>query len=143
MLPVLFLVAGVALLPILAVTVWRFQVKVLRALVPGAAMGDVTSLADLPLGAVPALVPGPQVRLLTLIREATSLFVAYRPVTPAAAEVSTQVLDLAGAGNRELAVLARWHAGGTPVMVWADLVAGQVAIQEPRSLLTVTLPVLS
>jgi hypothetical protein len=106
----------------------------------------VTALADIPLvtlGRAPSIVPGPPVHLLTVIREATSLFVAYRPLTPAAAQVTTQFLDLAGAGNRELAVLARWHSVGTPVTVWANLEAGEVAIQEPQSLLTVTLPVLA
>jgi hypothetical protein len=145
--PVLILLAGIMALPTVAVWIWRLQTRVIRSLVPGADLADAAALADLPLhtalGRPPARVGGPPVHLLALTREAASLFVAYRPVASAAATVTTLLLDLASAGNRELAVLTRWHSALTPVMVGSGPSAGEVAIQEPRTRLTVTLPVLA
>jgi hypothetical protein len=146
MIPVLILLAGILALPTVAVWIWRLQTRVIRSLVPGADLADAAALADLPLqtalGRPPPRLAGPPVHLLALTREAASLFVAYRPVASAAATVTTLLLDLASAGNRELAVLMRWHSALTPVMVGSGPGAGEVAIQEPRTRLTVTLPVL-
>jgi hypothetical protein len=145
--PALVLVAGIVALPSVALWIWRLQTRVMRSLVPGADLADTAALADLPvntaLGPPPPRVTGPPVHLLALTREAASLFVAYRPVASAAATVTTLLLDLASAGNRELAVLTRWHAALTPVMVGFRPGDVEVAIQEPKTRLTVTLPVLA
>jgi hypothetical protein len=147
MIPVLFLIAGILALPAVALWVWRLQTRVLRACVPGANLADAAALADLPLhtalGRTPPRLAGPPVHLLALTREAASLFVAYRPAASAAATVKTLLLDLATAGNRELAVLTRWHSALTPVMVGFGAGTGEVAIQEPKTRLTVTLPILT
>ncbi len=143
----LFLVAGIVALPALAAWVWRLQTDVLRGFVPGAELADAASLADLPLhhalGRHPPRIAGPPVHLLALTREAASLFIAYRPVAGAAAVVKTVLLDLATASHRELVVLTRWQSALTPVLLGAGAGAGEVAIQEPRTRLTVTLPLLS
>jgi len=143
----LVVVLAVVALPTVAVSTWRMQRRVVRALMPGADFGDVAAAADLPVMASlhgsPPVEEGPLMHLLLVTREAASLFIAYRPVASAAASVTTLLLDLATAGRRELAVLGRWQSLRTPLVVRRDLVARCVAIQEPVSRLTVTLPFLA
>jgi hypothetical protein len=146
MLAWLFVFLGVLVLPTVAVWTWRMQRRVVRSLIPGADFGDVTSAADLPvivtLQGSPAAEDGPLMHLLVVTREAASLFIAYRPVAAAAATAKTLLLDLASAGRREFKVLTRWQVLRTPLVVRPDLVTRSVAIQEPRTRLTVTLPLL-
>jgi len=148
----LVLIGGMAALPAVAVWVWQLHVRVVEILAPGADFFDVATLADRPawqtLGASPCRITGPTVRLVTLIREAASVLVAYLPVGPEAvavadSDLSTVVLDLDGCNRGEMAILERWRAAGTHLVVGTDLVAGQVAIQQQRTLLTVTLPLVA
>jgi hypothetical protein len=88
------------------------------------------------------------VRLLGVTREAASLFLAYRHVRPSEAPtgddaVSTLLLHVEDAAVREVAILERWRAGGTPVVVASDPETGEVAIQHSRTRLTVTLPLVA
>ena len=137
---------GLLLLPAVATWTWRMQRYVVRSLIPGAEFGDVASAADLPVIATlqgsPAAEDGPFMHLLMVTREATALFIAYRPVASVASTAKTLLLDFASAGRRELNVLTRWQARRTPLVVRADLVARSVAIQEPLTRLTVTLSLL-
>ena len=148
----LMLLAAIVVLPVVAVWVWRFHVRVVSSLVPGADFDQVAALADLPmsqtLGVSPPKVAGPVVRLLGVTREAASLFLAYRHVRPSDAPtgddaVSTLLLHVDEAAMREVAILERWRAGGTAVVMAADLAAGEVAIQQPLTRLTVTLPLVA
>lgn len=143
---ILFVLGGAAAIAGVPVWAWRLQRRVVAALMPGADLEDIAAIADLPLGAAIApgrhLVTEPLVHLLALTREASSLLVAYRPVASTAATITTLLVDVASAGRRELAVLARWHTTPTAVKVLADLIGGEVAIQEPITRLTVTLPLL-
>jgi len=145
-------IAGVAVLPGVAVWVWRLHLRVVRSLVPGADFDQVAALADLPvsrtLGMIPPVVAGPVVRLLGVTREAASVFLAYRHVRPSDApagddSVSTLLLHLDDAAIREVAILERWRAVGTPVVMATNVGAGEVAIQQPSTGLTVTLPLVA
>lgn len=122
---------------------WRMQTRAVGALVPGADFEDVAALADIPVvlglsSGPPPLIEGPPVVVLSVIRETASLFVSYQPVLPDAAPVRTLLLDLSTSGKRELAVLDRWQAARTPVLVGAGLLLASVALQEPMTRLTIT-----
>jgi len=144
---IILVIVAAVVIPSVAVWVWRFQTRVVGALVPGADFDDVIALADMPvitsLENRPPLMTGAPVHLLAVTREAASLFIAYRPIASVAATVTTLLLDLATAGKREIIVLERWRSIATPVLVWADPVARSAVIQEPLTRLTVTLPFLA
>jgi hypothetical protein len=146
------IISGIVVLPAVAVWAWRFHVRVVESLVPGADFDQVAALADLPvsrtLGTTPRIIAGPVVRLLGVTREAASLFLAYRHVRPSGAPtgddaVSTLLLHVENAAVREVAILERWRAGGTPVVMAADPATGEVAIQHSLTRLTVTLPLVA
>jgi len=146
------LFTGVVLLPAIAIWVWRFHLRIVGSLVPGADFDHLMTLADLPLsstlGTTPPVVGGPVVRLLGVTREAASLFLAYRRLRPSDAPsgddaVRTLLLHADDTTLREVAILERWRAGGTPVVVATDLAMGEVAIQHPSTRLTVTLPLVA
>jgi hypothetical protein len=143
----LFVIIAPVALPFVAVGVWRLQTRIVGALVPGADFVDVAALADLPLAAAldhdPPKVGGPPVHLLAVTRETASLFVAYRAVASGDPTVTTLLLDVTIAGHREIALLRRWRSVRTPVLVGAGHGDRTVAIQEPTTRLTVTLPVLA
>jgi hypothetical protein len=148
----LVVLVGIVLLPGVARWIWRLHVRVVSSLVPGADFHDVAALADQPvhqtLAIVPPVLEGRAVRLLGVTREAASLFLAYRRVRPNGAPggddpVKTLLLHVDHAALREVAILERWRAGGTPVVMATDLAAGEVAIQQPLTGLTVTLPLVA
>lgn len=147
---VLIAIGGLALLPFVVVWVWRLQMRVLRSLVPGARFEEIATLADLPvsrtLGATPPVVDGPTVHLVGVTREDALVLVAYRPVDPATPGngfVATVLLRLKDRGSREMAVLESWRAARTPLVLAADHAAGEVAIQQPVTRLTLTLPLVA
>lgn len=145
----LLFVLGLALLPVAALWMWRFHTRVLGSLVPGAGFREVAALADLPvtrtLAESPRVLAGPIVKLVGVTREAASVLVAYRredhdSAPTAHLSVRTLLLHLDEGSSREMSVLERWRATGAPVVVDADTVASEAAIQHTLTYLTVTLP---
>lgn len=149
MFTVLLVILGLAVLPVVVTWVWRLQMRVLHSLVPGAHFDEIATIADLPvsrtLGASPMVVDGPTVHLLGVTREAALVLVAYRPVGAAAGSgvVATVLLRLKDRGHREMAVLESWRAARTPLVLVTDHAAGEVAIQQPVTRLTLTLPLVA
>jgi hypothetical protein len=143
----LVVIVGFALLPLVALWIWRLQRRVIGSLVPGAEFKAVATLADLPvarlLHAPPPVVTGPTVELLGVTREAKRVLLAYRPVSAANRPVRTVLVQLVDRGHREMAVLEGWRAARTPLVVATDALAGEVAIQQPLTRLTLTLPMVA